>query len=146
MPGASTMIAADRTGATVAARWMTGACQANYPMALDEPSHRLFVGCRRPASLALFDTAAGKLLGTISAVGDTDDLFYDAARQRVYVIGGEGFIDIVQRSGDSLRRVARVPTRAGARTGLWVADENRLYLAVPARRGQAAEIRVFAPV
>jgi len=146
VPDASLVIAADRTAATVAARWMTGACQANYPLALDEPSRRLFVGCRRPASLALFDTAAGKLLGTIPAVGDTDDLFYDASKRRVYVIGGEGFIDIVQREGDSLRRLARVPTRAGARTGLWVADQNRLYLAVPARRGQAAEIRVFAPV
>jgi hypothetical protein len=113
-------------------------------MAFDEASHRLFVGCRRPASLAIFDTTAGTLLGSTPVVGDTDDLFYDAARRRMYVIGGEGFIDIVQREGDSLRRLARVPTRAGARTATWVADEGHLYLAVPARRGQPAEIRVFA--
>src|SRR5882672_2056680 len=38
VPGASVVIAADKNAATVVARWMTGACQANYPMALDEPA------------------------------------------------------------------------------------------------------------
>jgi len=146
VPGASVVMAADKNAATVVARWMTGACQANYPMALDEPAHRLFIGCRRPASLALLDSGAGKFLGAIPAVGDTDDLFYDAMRQRVYVIGGEGFIDVVQRDGDSLRRIARVATRDGARTATWAADQSRLYVAVPARRGQPSEIRVFGPV
>ena len=144
LPGGSELVVADRRSAAVVARWPTGACQANYPMALDEPSHRLFVGCRRPASLAVFDTATGKPLGSIPAVGDTDDLFYDAMRQRFYVIGGEGFVDVVQRNGDAMRRITRVPTRDGARTGTWVAAEGRLYVAVPARRGQPAEIRVFA--
>jgi hypothetical protein len=50
----------------------------------------------------------------------------------------------VQREGDALRRIAHLPTRDGARTGMWVAEQSRLYLAVPARRGQPAEIRVFA--
>jgi DNA-binding beta-propeller fold protein YncE len=144
VPGRSTLVVADRQSATVSARWPTGACGANYPMALDEAAHRLFVGCRRPASLAAFDTTTGKPVATVPVVGDTDDLFYDASRQRIYVIGGEGFIDIVQRNGDTLRRTARVPTRDGARTGTWVAADGRLYLAVPARRGQPAEIRVFA--
>jgi hypothetical protein len=143
LPGASQIVATDRKNAAVVARWPTGACQANYPMALDEPTHRLLIGCRRPASIALFDTVTGKALGSIPIVGDTDDLFYDAARRRVYVIGGEGFIDIVQRDGDNLRRTARVPTRDGARTGTWDAQQGRLFVAVPARRGQPAEIRAF---
>src|SRR5205807_4113752 len=123
---------------TAAARWATDACRANYPMALDENTHRLFIGCRRPASVALFETAAGKSLGAIPVVGDADDLFYDAGRRRVYVIGGEGFIDVVQRDGDGLRRMARLPTRDGARTAPWVADQRRVSLAVPARRGEPA--------
>jgi DNA-binding beta-propeller fold protein YncE len=144
LPGASEIVTADRAAATVIGRWRTGACGANYPMALDEPTHRLLVGCRRAASLTLFDTSTGKPLGAIPIVGDTDDLFYDSDRRRVYVIGGEGFIDVVQRDGDSLQRVARVATRDGARTGTWVAAQDRLYVAVPSRRGQTAEIRVFA--
>lgn len=144
LPGASELVVADRRSAAVVAHWKTGACQANYPMALDEPLGRLFIGCRRPASLGLINTSTGKLLGSTPVVGDTDDLFYDAARRRVYVIGGEGFIDVVQREGDALRRIAHLLTRDGARTGTWAADQGRLYLAVPARRGQPAEIRVFA--
>ena len=143
LPGASQIVVADRKNAAAAAHRPTGACQANYPMGLDESTHRLLIGCRRPASLALLDTDTGKALGSIPIVGDTDDLFYDAARRRVYVIGGEGFIDVVQRDGDNLRRIARVPTRDGARTGTWDAQGGRLFVAVPARRGQVAEIRVF---
>jgi hypothetical protein len=36
-----------------------------------------------------------------------------------------------------------VATAAGARTSLFAADQNRLYLAVPHRGIQKAEIRVF---
>ena len=113
-------------------------------MALDDASHRLFIGCRRPASLALLDTSSGKMLASIPAVADADDLFYDPVRQRLYMIGGEGFLDVVQRDGDAMRRVAHVATREGARTGVWAEQQRRLYIAVPASRGRSAEIRVFA--
>jgi hypothetical protein len=63
----------------------------------------------------------------------------------VYVIGGEGFVDVFERQEDTLRRIDRVTTRAGARTGLWVPALGRLFVAVPARGGERAEIRVFAP-
>jgi DNA-binding beta-propeller fold protein YncE len=143
LPGGSQIVVSDRQRRTVLSRWNTGACQANYPMALDEATHRVFVGCRRPATLTMFDTASGKPVTSLPIVGDTDDLFYDTTRNRLYVIGGEGFVDVATRDGDVVKRTYRVPTRDGARTGLWVQDQNRLYIAVPARRGQPAEIRVF---
>jgi len=37
-----------------------------------------------------------------------------------------------------------VTTAAGARTGLFSAARKTLYVAVPARGGSAAEIRVYA--
>lgn len=119
-------------------------CGGNYPMALDEATSRLFVGCRRPALLATIDTRSGQLVASLAIVGDTDDLFYDAVRRRLYVIGGEGFIDVLERQGDAFHRVDRIASRAGARTGLWVAALSRLYVGVPARGGEAAEVRVFA--
>jgi YVTN family beta-propeller protein len=143
LPGASEVVVADRSSAAVVARWKTDTCQANYPMALDQSSLRLFLGCRRPASLAVFETAAGKSLRAVPVVGDTDDLFYDSTRRHIYVIGGEGFVDVLQRDGDAVRRIARIATRDGARTGMWVPADSRLFIAVPARRGQPAEIRVF---
>lgn len=143
LPGSSQIVVADRQTARVRARWATGECRANYPMALDESTQRVFVGCRRPAALALFEAGSGTIVGSTPTVSDTDDLFFDPARKRVYVIGGEGFVDVFERRGDALTRTDRITTADGARTGLWVADQNQLYVAVPARRGHSAEVRVL---
>lgn len=145
LPGllSSTIAARDRSNMAVTAEWSPG-CGGNYPMALDESTSRILVGCRRPARLAAIDTRSGKVVASAEIVGDTDDLFYDAQRQRIYAIGGEGFIDVLQRHGDAFRRINRIATRSGARTGLWVPSLNRLYVAVPARAAERAEVRVFA--
>ena len=143
LPGTSQVVVADRTKMTVTARWPTTVCRSNYPMALDQATMRLFVGCRNPASVVSFDEATGKAVSSTPSVGDTDDLFYDAALKRLYVIGGEGFVDVVAIDGSSLRSVAHLPTGGGARTGLWVGEERRLYVAVPARGSAPAEVVVF---
>jgi DNA-binding beta-propeller fold protein YncE len=118
----------------------------NYPMSLDEAGHRLFVGVRRPSQLLVFDTVSGKRLAAVSCVGDTDDLFYDAHRDRVYVIGGEGYVDVFDAaSSGKYERLARLATRAGARTGLWSAELDRLFVGLPSRGGKPAEIDVLGP-
>ena len=139
----SQLIAADRKTMTVTAEWPMQDCGGNYPMALDENTSRLFVGCRRPAKLAMVDTRSGGFLASLGIVGDTDDVFYDDARRRLYVIGGDGFIDVIAREGDKLSATGRVSTRSGARTGLWVQAQSRLYVAVPERGGNFAEVRVY---
>jgi len=144
VPSARQIAVVDRASMKVISTWPVSTAAANYPMALDEANHRVFIGCRRPAKVLVFDTGSGKETSAFDIVGDTDDLFYDAARKRVYVTGVEGFIDVVQdQGGDKFSRIARVPTAAGARTSLFVADQGRLYLAVPHRGNQKAEIRVF---
>jgi DNA-binding beta-propeller fold protein YncE len=144
VPTADHIAVIDRGSMRVIATWPMRTAKANFPMALDETNHRLIVGCRRPAKALVYDTTSGKEITAFDIVGDTDDLFYDTARKRVYVSGGEGFIDVFQ-SDDANRftRVGRVATAAGARTSLFVADLNRLFLAVPHRGGQRAEIRVY---
>jgi YVTN family beta-propeller protein len=118
----------------------------NYPMYLDETGNRLFVGVRRPAELLVFDAASGDRIAQVPCVGDTDDLFYDARRERAYVIGGEGFVDVFDASkGGKYGRLAHIPTRPGARTGLWSSDLDRLFVAWPARDGKSAEIHEYAP-
>ncbi|HZD40736.1 MAG TPA: hypothetical protein VE131_08455, partial [Terriglobales bacterium] len=77
----------DLTDSSVVSKWPVTSALKNYPMALDEMHHRLFIGCRAPARLLVFDTDNGKQKASLEIVGDTDDLFYDAARRRVYVIG-----------------------------------------------------------
>jgi DNA-binding beta-propeller fold protein YncE len=135
---------ADLAAGKVLARWPVTSALKNFPMALDERHHRLLVGCRAPARLLAIDTDSEKQVASAEIVGDTDDLFYDAARKRVYVIGGEGFVDVfAQRDADHYDRIARCPTAPGARTGLFVPTWNKLFVAVPHRAEQRAQILVF---
>jgi DNA-binding beta-propeller fold protein YncE len=143
VPDARHIAIVDRTAMKVVATWPVSAANANYPMAVDETGHRLFVGCRRPAKVLVYDLATGKQTGQADIVGDTDDLFFDAQRKRVYISGGEGFIDVLDAGSASLTRLARIATAAGARTGLFSPQQGRFYLAVPHRGGQRAEIRVY---
>jgi DNA-binding beta-propeller fold protein YncE len=144
VPTADQIAVIDRTAMKVVATWPVVGAKSNYPIALDEANHRLFVGCRRPAKVLVYDTATGKESSSFDIVGDTDDLFYDAARKRLYVSGGEGYIDVFQEQETGrFNRVAQVATAAGARTSLFVPEQSRLYLAVPNRGNQKAEIRIY---
>ena len=146
VPNAGHVAVVNRQKKTVEAKWRVTAAAANYPMALDESNHRLFLGCRKPPRILVFDTGSGKMVAEMPIAGDTDDLFYDAKRKRIYVSGGEGFLSVIgQRDADHYEPLAKIPTAAGARTSLWVADLDRLYLAVPLRPNQRCEIRVYQP-
>ncbi|HEY0549264.1 MAG TPA: YncE family protein [Verrucomicrobiae bacterium] len=146
VPDAKQVAVVDRAKKSVVANWPMTEFKGNFPMALDEANHRLFVGCRQPAQLVVLDTAAGKLVANLAISGDTDDVFYDAARKRLYISCGEGFLDVIEsHGGDRYERVARIPTRAGARTCFFSSELNQIYLAVPQRDGQQAEIRIYQP-
>jgi DNA-binding beta-propeller fold protein YncE len=126
--------------------WPLKTGKANYPMALDETDHRLFVVTRKPAQLVVLDSDSGALVANIPCVNDADDVYYDASRKRIYVPGGEGFISVVQQADpDHYQALPKVPTTIGARTGLWYEKRDRLYLAVPASSKQGAALWVYAP-
>lgn len=144
VPDAALIAVVDRGTRRVVGTWPTQELRANFPMALDEADRRLFVGFRKPAQLAVYDTESGTRVAGVECAGDLDDVFYDAERKRIYLTGGEGFLDVVaQRDADHYERVARLPTAPGARTSLWVASLRRLYVAVPHRGSQAAAIQVY---
>ena len=118
-------------------------------MALDESGHRLFVATRSPARMAVFDTSTGKMVAAFPCVQDSDDIYYDTERKRIYASGGEGFISVFQQSdADHYEAVAKVPTAVGARTSAYSGKVgkktfDRLYVAVPARAERGAEILIF---
>jgi hypothetical protein len=127
----------------VVARWPVTLCTDNFPMSLDEGHHRLFVGCRNPSLLLVFDTVSGKSVAHYATVDNSDDLFYDAGKQRIYVLG-EGAIETWQRQDeDHYRSAGRTATPANARTGLFVGEWNRLFLAVSANATHQAEMMEF---
>ena len=73
-------------------------------------------------------------------------MFVDAKRRRVYVSCGEGLIDVLDSERNAYRRIARIPTVAGARTSLFVPELDRLMLAVRASSGEPASVWIFQPV
>ncbi len=144
IPTANEIAVVDRKKGVVITAWPTGDFKANYPMALDDTHHRLFVGFRKPARLLVFDTDSGKVVANLDSPGDADDIFYDSKARRIYVAGGEGSIGVFQqKDADHYESMAKIPTAAGARTALFAPELNRFYLAVPHRGNHRAEIQVY---
>jgi hypothetical protein len=144
VPKQSSITVIDRQKRAVLAKWGLGGSSANYPMAIDDAAKRLFAGCRSPARLVVFDTTSGRIVAALATVGDADDVFYDARRRLVYVIGGEGAVEILrERDSDHYDPIERVTTAPGARTGLYVPSLDRLFVGVPHRGSQAAKVLVY---
>lgn len=124
-----------KTGAIT--RWHLKTLAGNFPMALDEADHRLFVATHYPPRLAVFDTNSGRLIAELPCVANEDDMYYDPVLKRIYVTGGQGFISVFQQeSPDHYRLLANVPSGLGGRTsGYWgpiSKDFDRYYVGVPA--------------
>jgi YVTN family beta-propeller protein len=144
VPDAEHVAVVDREKRSVIDKWPIETAAANFPMALDEPHHRLFIGCRKPAKLLALDTDTGKRVTSLDCCGDADDLFYDAALRRIYVSGGEGCVSVIEQQDPGTYRTAgTLPTAPGARTSLFVPRTGSLYLAVPRRGDQRCELRIF---
>jgi DNA-binding beta-propeller fold protein YncE len=115
----------------------------NFPMTLDQERQRVLVVFRSPPKFAAFNWQTGDVVSEIDTCGDADDLFFDAKRKLIYITCGTGFIDVLQADDPKYSRVMRVATVAGARTGLFVPDMERLFLAVRARAGEPASIWIY---
>jgi DNA-binding beta-propeller fold protein YncE len=144
VPDARQVAVVDRSKRALVASWDVPRARANFPMTLDEAGRRLFIGARSPAMLLVYDTGSGKVVAKVPIGGDTDDLFYDAKRKQLYVICGEGRVDVLRQDDpDRYSQIATVKTAARARTGLFVPEEGRLYVAAPAVDGTPARILVY---
>jgi hypothetical protein len=139
VPDAGEIVAGDLGMLRVQGHWKNSGASANFPMALDLQSGRLFVVYRHPAELRVLDIHSGAVKASASCVGDADDAFYDTASGLVIVTGGEGFIDVFRGA----QLINHIATRKGARTSFWLPGEKKLVVAVPARGGDEAALWVF---
>lgn len=113
-------------------------------MALDEADHRLIIACRMPSKLIVLNTDSGDVVAKVDISGDTDDLFYDSKRHRIYAICGSGTVDIIEQTdANNYRALSKVDTAEGARTGWFAPERDTLFVAVPHRGSQSAEIRAY---
>jgi DNA-binding beta-propeller fold protein YncE len=118
-------------------------------MALDDNTHRLFVGTRTPL-LIVVDSISGAEIASLPTVEGMDGVYFDSVHKRVYVSGGRGF-DVgsvwvyEQTDADHYQLLGKVPTRPGAGTSFWSPDLNRYYVAAPANDKEDAAVLVYEP-
>src|SRR6266699_2706495 len=144
IPNSRNVAVIDREKGKVVTTWKTDLAFGNFPMALDEANHRLFVGCRMPPRLVVLNTESGEIAAKIDISGDTDDIFYDSKRHRIYAVCGGGKIDIIEQGdANTYKPFAKIDTADGARTGLFVPGRDTLFVAVPHRGSQQAEVRRY---
>jgi YVTN family beta-propeller protein len=142
LPRAGRIAAGDlKTG--VAASW-ANRYGMNYPMAIDPASGRIAVVYRLPARLLVLDAGSGAVLSDRATCGDSDDVFFDPKRKRLYVSCGGGSIDVFEAEGAD-KPLARIDTRAGARTSFYSPELDRLFVAARAGAGREAAILVYRP-
>jgi len=77
-----------------------------------------------------------------SSIG-ADDLFYDVATRRAYVIAGSGAIDVLELSAGKLKSIGKVETAPGAKTGLLVPALHELFVGMPSAGSRPSQVRIF---
>src|SRR5438552_8666901 len=115
-------------------------------MALNQYAGHVLAAFPTPTKLGVFSMKDGALIASPDICGDADDVFVDVKRHRVYISCGQGFLDVLDSQRNAYRRIARIPTVAGARTSLFVPELDRLILAVRASFGEPASVWIFQPV
>ena len=131
-----------KTGAVT--KWPLKGLKGNYAMALNEEDHRLFTVTRKTPMLVVLDTQTGNEVARLRAAGECDDVYFDAARKRIYVLGGEGIISVIQQKDpDHYELVANVPSGIGIRTGFFYSKRDRLYVGVPAKGNEPAQVWTY---
>ncbi|HVM85143.1 MAG TPA: hypothetical protein VMW18_14730 [Candidatus Binatia bacterium] len=127
------------------AGWKTPGLADNFPMALGADGKPLAVVFRQPSRIALLDPAQGSVAASLDTCGDSDDVYFDGKRNRLYLSCGEGLVDVLQPGPQGLQRIDRVVSFGGARTSLFVPELDRLYVAARANSGADAAILVYRP-
>jgi DNA-binding beta-propeller fold protein YncE len=145
VPDTHEIAVVDRATNRQTASWPEDKPRDNFPLALEESGQRLLVVFRSPAKLVVFRTEDGRPVASLDTCQDADDLFIDSKRSRIYVICGEGAIDVFGEQGDSYSRLDHIATVSGARTGLYVPELDRLFVAVRAQAGTPAAVWVYRP-
>jgi DNA-binding beta-propeller fold protein YncE len=116
----------------VTGRFSVAPASVNAAIAVDEPNHRLFIGCRRDPSLVVMDCDTGKVVARTPLPGDVDDLSFDPRTKRIYASCGEGAIAVIRQiDSDHYESLGKLTTAKRARTSIFNPETGRLYVAVP---------------
>jgi DNA-binding beta-propeller fold protein YncE len=135
----------DRATRTIVASWPITLGKINVAMALDEATHRLFVGCRS-GNIVVFDTQTGKELQALPIAKGVDDVAFDPSSKQVYASCGDGAgsVDVFREaSADRFEPLGQIASGPLGRTSRLVRELHEYFVAVPAHDAAPAEILVY---
>jgi YVTN family beta-propeller protein len=105
----------DTSNHTVIAHWPIAPASSGTGMAIDQASHRLFVGGDK--ALVMIDASSGKVLSSTPICNGTDSTWFDAGTKMVFASCSDGHITIAREDTPSqLRAVGTIDTARGAKT------------------------------
>lgn len=145
LPDARAIAVVDHALRRQVARWAVPDARANFPMVWLGGRDEIVSVFRSPARLIRFRVSDGAVLSREAACGDADDVAHDAGRDRLYVICGDGTVQVLRGGEQGPVELERTGTVPGARTGLFVPELDRLLVAVRAHGGEPAAIWIFKP-
>lgn len=136
----------DRTTMKEIAEWPVPPCKQNAMVALDEARKRLYVVCRAPGMVVVMNSDNGAVLSTQPAPLRADDVLFDAAANRLYVPGGEGYIGVYDTTdADQVKLIGKVPSAPGAKTGIVLPDSKKLIVAAsPGETKAVAKVLIYS--
>ncbi|MDE2291756.1 MAG: hypothetical protein KGL53_06705, partial [Elusimicrobia bacterium] len=111
---------------TVFARWPVTPGGKPVGLAVDPETHRLFIGCRKPARLVVLQTETGKRLADFPLGKGNDAAVFDDGK--AYASCGDGSLTVVGEKGGRLSLMQTLRTARGARTLGIESRTHRLYL------------------
>jgi DNA-binding beta-propeller fold protein YncE len=148
LPDARQIGVIDLTTGKQIATWRLPELGSNFPMAREQSGTIIATVFRNPARAVLLDAQTGAVRANLETCGDSDDVFFDENRKRIYVSCGAGAVDVFQQEPTGYRRLSQIATSSGARTSLFVPELDRLFVAARAGflgLGSDAAILVFRP-
>ncbi|MDB5442591.1 MAG: hypothetical protein JWP73_967 [Phenylobacterium sp.] len=120
----------DKKTHAIIAKWPIKEAQQNAPVAYDEKTHRLFVVTRAPGKLIVVNADTGATVQTFDAPARVDQVLWDAQDRRIFVCGGDGHLAVFEQDdADHYRALPPVATPPASKTGIYVPELHRLYLA-----------------
>ena len=111
----------------VSASWPVAPGTSPTGMALDNATHRLFVGAGK--FMVMMDATNGKVVASVPICNGTDATWYDAGTKLAFSSCREGKITVAKVNGDQMTVVETIDTSAGSKTMALDMTTHRLYVA-----------------
>ena len=109
-------------------RWPVTNCDRPTSLAMDEQTHRLFIGCRN-LTLYVMDSDTGKIVTNLPIGDNVDTTAFDPAMGLIFSSTEDGIVTIIHEDGpDSFRVVETVKTHKGSQTMALDLKTHRLFV------------------